>query len=208
MILNDAIKGPLIGVDISHHNMPFSRLFGDFQIHKATEGKTFVDLDYKNWATERPNGTLNGAYHFLSISSDVESQVDNFLYTVQCAELPVVLILDLEGEALREAVKDDSNAYKWLQTVLRKTGKVPWLYTNTYGTNVLSERLLNGFPLWIASYNKKYPVMDKKVKNDWTCWQYTNVPWDMDIFNGTPCDWGMSTWDLKRRDLVDFDEFD
>lgn len=191
MIKNGEIRGPLIGCDIYHGNMPFSRYFGDFQIHKATEGKTFVDCDYLKWCDERSSmgGTLNGAYHFMSTSTDIRKQANNFITTVKTGWLKTVPILDCEGDALDAAVKAPSMIKTWMDIVEKEFEVTPWLYTNTDGCNRLPLEILRAYPIWIASYGKKIPNMGKLESYRWICWQFVTNPWDMDIFNGTVEDW-------------------
>lgn len=185
------IKAPLIGVDISHHNHPFNTTFGDFQIHKATEGKTFIDPKFLEWAyARRGNEYLNGVYHFFSLSSSAKDQADKFLDVVRQSNLTrTLLILDLEEEELFDAINGNKEALRWLKLVKIATGTTPILYTNTYGSRKLPKEF-GKYPLWIASYYKKAPEIGALWNaNDWKLWQFTSRPFDVNLFNGVEQDW-------------------
>lgn len=185
------IKAPLIGVDISHHNHPFNSTFGDFQIHKATEGRTFTDPKFLEWANRRVGDEyLNGVYHFFSSSSSAEDQVDHFLEVVRQSNLTrTLIILDLEEDELVDAISGDKEALKWLKIVQRVTATRPILYTNTYGSTKLPKEF-GEYPLWIASYDKKAPKIGSLWKNnEWKLWQFATKPFDVDLFNGLEQDW-------------------
>jgi len=86
---------PLLNVvvHLSHHNpvssfdaARASRVFGI--IHKATEGSTFVDGDYKERRGQALAAGLRwGAYHF-GVREHVLDQVDHFLHTVNLIDSP------------------------------------------------------------------------------------------------------------------------
>lgn len=202
-------RGPLIGCDISHHNYPFSYNFGDFQIHKATEGRSFTDNKFLEWCERRKefelligSGTmLNGAYHFASNIYNTAAEAEHFLNTVSKGAIRCILILDLEGDALNQEITSGSRGEKaadFLWYVKKKTGVTPFLYTNTYGTSVLTCARLTEFPLWIASYNKKTPAINSGIfqKTGYRMWQFTSKPFDMDLFSGSTEDWNKYVWKI------------
>lgn len=177
----------LIGADISHHNGSFIQPFGNFIIMKATEGRTYIDpklVDNLNtWLSIADKYTYPLAlYHFArpENGSAAEQEADAFLKVVEpFLRFSPILVLDWEGKALNK--KYNTWAYDFLSHVYNKVGYRPFIYTNETGTKVLG-KLCTPFPLWIASYNKKAP----KYYNwkDYTLWQFTSVPFDLNLFKG------------------------
>lgn len=183
----------IIGCDISHWNHPFQlKDFGEFQIHKLTEGRSYIDPKVMEWNDR--NQTLRGIYHFMSNPSRWKEELDHFLNCINRlnTNIPTIPILDLEEAALTAVVIDHNMQeyiYNFLRTLRDKTGATPMLYTNTYGTNNLSKKIAGEFPLWIASYNKKFPVINMDWQTEqlktfgcpYHIWQFTTMPFDLDL---------------------------
>lgn len=189
-------RAPLTGCDIYHGNMPFSRWFGDFQIHKATEGVSFNDSDFSSWCKEYTG--YKGAYHFMGkrIANTWKSQAHHFVRILKENNFRGIVILDLEGTALTECVSDPKGTMSFISTVEDKLNCKMFLYTNTFGTNNLAVEFAR-MPLWIASYNKQQPAISSKFlkeqkkifSKEYFIWQYTTKPFDLDIANMTTNEW-------------------
>lgn len=198
MNINDIqTTAPMIGCDISHWNYPFSMSFGDFQIHKATEGVNYKDPEFSSWTIDCRTMFL-GAYHFASKNfyKQCEAEAKNFCKVLANASFKGIAILDLEGDALEQCVSNPGIGLAFLNTVEDITGVKPFLYTNTSGSNRLSIEYAK-YPLWIASYNKQTPAINKNFltmqtqlfKKDFFIWQFCSKPFDMDIANMLPAEW-------------------
>lgn len=191
------IKGPLIGCDIYHGNMPFSRTFGDFQIHKATEGVSFNDNDFEAWTRDCSCSHL-GAYHFAgkNFKTVYKQEAQHFVSRLRECDFKGIVILDLESQAMEDCVKDPVLGLQFLEYVKGELKTDVFLYTNTDGTNRLSIRYAE-YPLWIASYNKHSPSInntfrERQVKTfakEYFIWQFTSKPFDIDIANMTQAEW-------------------
>ena len=191
-------------IDLSHHNVvtsfPDARSAGIAGvIHKATEGRTFVDSDYharKKLALDA--GLLWGAYHF-GTNSDVAPQVEHFLETI-APDPNDLMVLDFERLGTANTMTL-SQAEEFVTLIEQKTGRFPGLYS---GQNFLrsqvgssTDTVLKNCFLWIARYSDQMPVVPPAWKT-FTLWQYTDGthgpqpheiagigPCDRDKFNGT-----------------------
>ena len=177
----------LIGGDISHHNYPFEVGFGEFQIYKATEGKSFVDYKLGDYMKEIKSSDLIAFYHFARpdvAGNTPKLEAQNFVDNVKKYIGKAVFVLDWEGKALKYS---ESYAMEWLREVHSLTGVKPMLYTSSSATKNFPKIAKAGYKLWVAHYNVQVP----KVYNwsTWTMWQFTSKPFDVDLFNGTVEDW-------------------
>lgn len=167
-------------IDLSHHNTINS--FSDAKlngivgvVHKATEGKEYVDAEYHARRQRAlANGLFWGAYHFAN-KGNVERQVNHFLNTVNPAETDL-LVLDFEpnGESGTMTVTE---AEQFVTLVKEATGKYPGLYT---GQAFIREKLGNRTDtvlsecfLWIARYSNQSPIVPPAWET-FTFWQYTD----------------------------------
>ena len=177
----------LIGGDISHHNYPFQVGFGEFQIYKATEGKTYVDPRLADYCKDIKNGDLIGFYHYARPENSTNTpwlEAQNFVATVKKYIGKSIFILDWEQSALDCG---DEYALEWLKEVEELTGVKPIVYTSSYGTKKLKAVAKNGYELWVAHYGVRQPKLYSFDK--WLMWQFTNSPFDLSLFNGTEADW-------------------
>lgn len=189
-------RAPLTGCDIYHGNMPFSRWFGDFQIHKSTEGVSFNDPDFSSWCKEYSG--YKGAYHFMGKKTiqNWREQACHFLRVLSDNDFSGIVILDLESAALTEAINNPYGVLSFIDFVESKICRPVFLYTNTFGTNKLDIRFAR-MPMWIASYNKESPDISEKFKKEhmslygkeYFIWQYITKPFDLDIANMTTYEW-------------------
>lgn len=183
------------GFDISHHNgvnavkncfntMIEAGKIPEFCFIKATEGKTFVDKRFTtNMVEANCYNLLRGAYHFAR--PDLNSAKDeaiNFLSQFKPYIGKAIPILDWEGEAEKFS---GSWAYNWCSYVKEYTGTSPMIYCGIYELRKMEKLSNMGCGLWIARWRQ----FDKGPGDvwpwiTWSCWQYTNEPFDMSVFNG------------------------
>lgn len=87
------------GIDLSHHNnvTNWDQVNVDFVILKATEGSTFVDPKFSEYARKaKQHKILVGAYHFLTTSSSAEIQFKNFSSVAKKDKIDLIPIIDIE----------------------------------------------------------------------------------------------------------------
>jgi GH25 family lysozyme M1 (1,4-beta-N-acetylmuramidase) len=182
------VKSKLYGIDISHHNkynLPKFSMF-DFIIMKATEGISFVDPCLKQYISMLKKDQLYGFYHFARPERNrAKEEAKNFINTIGIDGENAMLVLDWEGQALRQPIEW---ALEWLNEVEKAYGKKPLIYCSSWYTKKCRLLLQNDIGLWVAHYTKKdkptiytYPA--------YALWQYTSEPYDKDLFNGTRKQW-------------------
>jgi len=177
----------LIGGDVSHHNYPFQVGFAEFQIFKATEGKTYKDPKFLEYMKNVKKGDLIAFYHYArpDVSTNTpELEARNFFETVKPWIGKAMFVLDWEGDALRFS---EDYAIKWLKAVEQLTGVKPIIYTSASATKYFPKAANMGYELWVAHYNVKAPTVH--CFKDWLMWQFTSKPFDVDLFKGTALDW-------------------
>lgn len=192
----------LKGYDISNHNNYISQ--GDFIICKATEGCTFKDPKFYDFANNAiDDGRLLGAYHYLSTTSDVTEQAREFVKTVKpFLWYGIVLALDVEGEALKWSNDElNSKCLTFLEEVTRLVGALPMVYCSSSVTPRLSSLAKGDYGLWVADYSGKIDTI-----GDWKFWaihQYTDNEngYDANIFNGD-----MQAWLKYCAHIEDFED--
>lgn len=160
-----------------------------FSMIKATEGADMQDAYFHDFFTEAGrHRMIRGAYHVLSVYSEVKDQVENYLSTVgtfESEDFPP--ILDIEAYPKRNCQLLAKLGLEWLREVEQRTGVKPMIYTSAkfYRTfmmdgngNVKDE--FKGYPVWIALYNLN------RVPNDipWTMWQFTESGYVNGVSNG------------------------
>jgi lysozyme len=168
-------------IDISHHNTGVTSFVEAKNagiigvIHKATEGRTFVDGDYhERKPAALAAGLLWGAYHF-GVRGNVEAQVDHFLETVIPGSTDL-LVLDFEPNPTAGTMRL-AEAERFVQKIFEQTGRFPGLYS---GQAFINEKLgnntntvLNNCFLWIARYADQLPKVPPAFAT-FTLWQYTD----------------------------------
>jgi GH25 family lysozyme M1 (1,4-beta-N-acetylmuramidase) len=165
-------------VDLSHHNGSVdlkkasdSGIVG--VIHKATQGRTYVDPTYKGNRTKAADaGLLWGAYHF-GTGSDGVLQAEHFLNAVQPAN-DTLVVLDLEANPQGPNMTL-VEARAFVTHVNEVTGRWPGLYSGHYIKALLgtqTDAVLANCWFWLAQYGPT-PVVPTNWKK-WTMWQYTD----------------------------------
>lgn len=163
-----------------------------FALMKSTEGTTIVDPYFeRNFREAKRCGIIRGAYHFLSVNSPVEEQVEYFIANtpLEPGDLPPVLDLEINKNVMaRNHAKVVKMAKKWLKAVEKHYGVKPIIYTyNNYYRDYLKGHGFDGYDFWIARYGAE-PSATR-----WEIWQFTDkgrVPGinhavDIDMFRGS-----------------------
>ncbi len=185
------------GIDISHHQSVIDwNTVSQQELHfgfvKATEGATLNDSLYcHNWSEMKRIGIKRGAYHFFRPRTNARRQFDNFVNWVQleAGDLPPVLDVEvLDGVSKIQLL---TGMRTWLYLVELKYNVRPIIYTNLKFYNKYLAGQFNDYPLWIARYNYRQPVL--ACGRDWDFWQYGNHGVikgiegyvDFNVFNGS-----------------------
>lgn len=165
-------------IDLSHHNASVDfaqiRAAGIMAvIHKATQGKGYVDPQYaaRRTAAEAA-GLLWGAYHF-GTGDDPAVQAAKFL-AVAGDPASTLLALDFEQNTGGATMTPDQ-ARTFVAAVRAKAGRWPVLYTGSafFRQQVPDKDATFGnCPLWLAQYGSHAIV--PASWNSWTLWQYSD----------------------------------
>lgn len=186
------------GLDLSHHNgkILYEGLDTlDFVFLKATEGVTLVDRDFEtHYEGFQNKGIALGVYHFFRFDTDGEEQANHFLNRIKGHTIQVPLIVDVEHDnnpkVRREKVIQRLNEF--MQTIKKKTGQKPIIYTNGDGYSDFVEKEFDDHTLWLSSTNAWRPAM-----MDCTFWQFnikadlmeiTHLA-DLNVFRGSRKEW-------------------
>ncbi|SER13511.1 GH25 family lysozyme [Butyrivibrio fibrisolvens] len=168
----------LQGVDVSHFQGDIDwEVLKDqgisFAYIKATEGSGHVDtrLD-ANYQGARESGILYGFYHFLSLESAPETQMENFMAAVGEYEMDLVPAIDVEWYGnMRDNPPDKENVLDTLTKMVSlmedEFGQKPVIYTTQSFYNKYLKGADLGAYMWIRNVYF-YPVQDFVI------WQYTD----------------------------------
>ena len=186
------------GLDLSHHNgkILYEGLDTlDFVFLKATEGTTHIDRDFEtHYKGFKNKGIALGVYHFFRFDTDGKEQANHFLNRIKGHIFQVPLIVDVEHEnnpkVRREKVIQRLNEF--MQTIKKKTGQKPIIYTNGDGYSDFVEKEFDDHTLWLSSTNAWRPAM-----MDCTFWQFNiNADLmeithraDLNVFRGSREEW-------------------
>lgn len=128
----------VVGIDVSHHNGAIDwKVIREkdemqFVFIKATEGTTVVDgMFSKNRSAARKAGLKVGAYHFLTTSSNAESQFNNFRKVVKKEDIDLIPVLDAEIMTKGHPMSETDyvrHVGKWIKLCQDHYGKAPILY--------------------------------------------------------------------------------
>lgn len=171
-----------------------------FVFIKATQGSAKDPCYEKHQKMAREYKKIIGAYHFFTISVDVNQQVINFINTVKWQKGDLPPVLDLESEYSNHQLyvqklkqygiqRMQNEALKWLEIIEKYYGVRPIVYTSeAWKNNCLKDDRFSKYDFWIARYNQVGPSMTR-----WKFWQSTctgklngyNRHIDIDIFNGS-----------------------
>lgn len=151
----------MYGIDISNWQAGFplasaSRAL-DFVILKASEYGWKKDPQFDRFASiATQKGLRLGAYMFARQTSygSVDQQVDFFIQSCGQYLSKAVLVLDWEDTSYSHVQGNVGLCRQFLDTIKRKTGKTPMLYTSQSEVryNDYSSIKAAGYPLWGACY--------------------------------------------------------
>lgn len=184
------------GIDVSHYqsHIRWDSVVGqdlDFAFAKATEGATLHDTLYcHNWAEMSRVGLIRGAYHFFRPRTPVREQFSNYLNWVELREGDLPPVLDVEVLDGVSKTRLITSIRTWLYLAELNYRIKPIIYTNLKFYNKYLAGHFEEYPLWIARYSYREPVL--ACGRNWDFWQYGNRGRingidghvDFNVFNG------------------------
>jgi len=202
---------PVIGIDVSAYQKEIDwkgleKEGVEFAFIKATEGTTFVDETFEyNWEEANRTGMKVGAYHFLTYTSEGQTQAANFINTVgrKWGMMPPVVDVEFYDEFV-DSPPSKEEMYEILDPLLEiledKYNRKPIIYTNADIYKKYISDKYDEYPVWISSPDE---IPDKLSDDrEWLFCQFTfsgispsvaggTVKVDYNVFNGTK-------WDFRR----------
>ena len=168
------------GIDISSHQgyIDWKKVSSDKDIRfvyiKATEGSTYRSPHYAHNITQaRRYGLLVGSYHYLSSTSSIDEQFENFskfaLKSVQ--DLIPMLDVELRGNWSRSQLIDSVD--KFCELTERHYGVQPMIYSTMGFYNKNLNPHFNNHHLYIGRYANEEPEIN--WEGEYTIWQYTET---------------------------------
>jgi lysozyme len=185
------------GVDVSHFQSKVAweevvKQDIHFAFVKATEGETLQDSMFcENWEGTKRVGLRRGAYHFYRPKTSARNQAENFamMVNLEVGDLPPVLDVEVLDDVSK--VELINGIRTWLYLIEIKYDIKPIIYTNLkfYYQHLAGH--FDDYPMWIARYNYREPLM--ATGSEWDFWQYGNrgqvegIQGDVDlnVFNGS-----------------------
>lgn len=190
-------------IDISEHNtiLSFDRLKTanlSGAIMKATEGTTYVDTAHETYY-ELLNGSVPiGYYHFLRITSEPETQAQNFWEQIKSKTYQILPFVDVETYNGNDELGDSAEDYtqRFIQEFRNLSGQEMGIYSGRcYIEEHFTESFKSNNVWWVADYsaNDTPTINNCKV----IAWQYTEDCKSYDFNLG----------DLDCNILIDEDSF-
>ena len=168
------------GIDISSHqgHIDWEKVSSDENIRfvyiKATEGSTYRSPHYPHNITHaRRSGLLVGSYHYLTTTSSIDEQFENFstfaLRSIQ--DLVPMLDVEVRGNWSRSQLIDSVD--KFCQLVKLHFGVKPMIYSTMgfYNKNLTPH--FNKYRLYIGRYSNAEPEIN--WEGEYTIWQYSET---------------------------------
>lgn len=168
------------GIDISSHQgyIDWAKVSSDKDIRfvyiKATEGATYRSPHYAHNLTQaHRHGMLVGSYHYLTSSSSIDEQFDNFSkYALEpIQDLIPMLDVEFRGDWSRRQLIDSVD--KFCELVENHYGVKPMIYSTMefYNRNLTPH--FNNHKLYIGRYSNTEPEINWEGK--YTIWQYSET---------------------------------
>ena len=168
------------GIDISSYQgyIDWAKVSSDKDIRfvyiKATEGATYRSPHYAHNITQaRRHGLLVGSYHYLTCTSSVQDQFENFskyaLKSVQ--DLIPMLDIEVRDNWSRSQLLDSVD--RFCQLVENFYGVQPMIYSTMgfYNKNLAPH--FNKHHLYIGRYSSSEPEIN--WEGEYTIWQYSET---------------------------------
>ena len=195
--LSNKAEPSALGTDVYRHDGTSTDAFWIdiennywFGFIKSSQGSTWSDPRFEeHFSGFKERNILRGAYHFPNLlSTDVTGEVNCYLnackngglnWTDQ-GVLPPVYDVEPLNETQAKLFPGQSRYIvtrmkRWLETVEKKTGRQPIIYTSrrVWDELLKSPQGFDGYPLWVANYGLK--LTEPKLPSIWNrhaFWQF------------------------------------
>lgn len=166
------------GIDLSHYQGEvFWETIGEntkmaYVYLKATEGGDNIDDKYaQNIELAHKYGLKVGSYHFFRPKTELAKQLANFMAQCKPRDQDLIPMIDIETRGGLSAEAFCDSLTRFLQMIEEAYKQKPLLYTGTnfYNKNLIG--VVDGYPLMIAQYSDREPVLADD--RDYAIWQYT-----------------------------------
>ena len=166
------------GIDLSHYQGEvFWETVGEntkmaYVYLKATEGGDRIDDKYENnIVLAHRYGLKVGSYHFYRPKTEQQKQLENFMTQCRPGEQDLIPMIDIETKGGLPTEEFCDSLVKFLSLVEEAYKQKPLLYTFTNFYNKWLVGKIDGYPLMVAQYNDKEPILADD--RDYIMWQYT-----------------------------------
>ncbi len=166
------------GIDLSHYQgNVFWEAVGEnskmaYVYLKATEGGDNIDDKYEqNIELAHKYGLKVGSYHFFRPKTDLNKQLRNFMAQCRPGDQDLIPMIDIETKSGLGTEEFCDSLFKFIDLVEKAYKQKPLLYTFTNFYNSYLSGKIDGYPLMIAQYTRREPVLNDG--RDITMWQYT-----------------------------------
>ncbi len=168
------------GIDVSSHqgDIDWSVVAKDKRIEyvyiKATEGATYQDKKYKyNVSEARKYGLKVGSYHYLTSTSLIRKQFENFKKMAPKEMQDLVPMLDVEGPFKGWSTTElQKNIQIFIDLCIEYYGKAPIIYGTMRSYNTYCAPKFNKYHLMLGCYGKNAPKINGV--GHYSIWQYTD----------------------------------
>jgi lysozyme len=143
---------------------------------KATEGTTFIDADYRNFAAAaKAHGMPFGFYHYFwpqKNAGDAARQADAFYNAIHGISYDFRPALDVEETNGQTAETIAANVNAFAAEFEKLTKQRIMLYCSpSFADRYLGDQSMAAYPLWIANYQVNDPKQTMVWKT-FDVWQY------------------------------------
>lgn len=173
-------------LDLSEHNIindynKFATSDLTSVILKATEGTTFIDSMYKGKYNNLKGKVKIGFYHYLTSTSEPETQAINFYNAIKDFSCDIVPVVDVEQGSLSTFAENYTE--RFINKFKELSGYTCMVYSYYYYIlDNFSLSFRKRFNWWIASYGTtKIPNIDGC---NLVAWQYTEECSDYNFVSG------------------------
>ena len=168
------------GIDISSYQgyIDWEKVSSDKNIRfvyiKATEGATYRSPHYAHNITQaRRHGMLVGSYHYLTSTSTIDEQFENFskFALKQVQDLIPMLDIETRGDWSRSQLQD--SVAKFCTLAEKVYGVQPMIYSTMGFYNKNLAPRFNKHRLYIGRYSNSEPEIN--WEGEYTIWQYSET---------------------------------
>lgn len=169
------------GIDVSvwQGNIDFSKVkeHGIEAVYiRAGEGDNITDKYFEsNYQKARSAGLKYGFYHYVTArnTTQAEEQANFFANLIHTKPQDMRAAMDFENLSGLSAGEAVSIARVYLETLQKRIGHTPVVYSNAYDASSVWKSYLTSYPLWVAEYGRSEPYSTGGWKA-WSGFQYSD----------------------------------